>query len=149
MNLIFFRLIEVSTKKRENYINARSALLQKFSVLFFGCHTNSDDLKGVACDSCKAFVPSKLWHFLFLHKCSLPYICSNCCVNDQGEFDFKAPLDRIQGTVRWRALNGNDFDEIFYHSAWHLKRQLIFQVKMSRDKLASELLGNWFHSSIC
>ena len=53
MNLIFFRLIEVSTKKRENYINARSALLQRFSVLFFGCHTNSDGLKGIACDSCK------------------------------------------------------------------------------------------------
>ena len=35
MNQIFFRLIEVSTKKRTGKcINARSALLQKFSVLF-------------------------------------------------------------------------------------------------------------------
>ena len=35
MNQIFFRLIEVSTKKKlENSINARSALLQKFSVHF-------------------------------------------------------------------------------------------------------------------
>ena len=64
------------------------------------CGKECNGKKDVGCEKCETWYHQKCeqltnLQFNFLLKTTLPYICSSCCLNSHGNFDFLAGLRRL------------------------------------------------------
>lgn len=114
------------------------------------CRESCSGYKVVYCQKC-----FKLLHknceqlsesdFSILQKCTLPYICSSCCKNDSGAFDYDQSLSRLGSAIQsgcWEM--GVRIETIFMrgqHKHMPSEEGVRFNHTMSIDHVASHLAG--------
>jgi hypothetical protein len=112
------------------------------------CQFECDGYYIIRCDNCHQWyhqncekLPSS--DFNFLQEAVVPYLCSKCCENENGEYSFDQALTRIE-----QALSGNIQDQVQVERIFmrSLRRQLKadsavrFGKGMSKDYIALRLL---------
>ncbi|XP_061179931.1 uncharacterized protein LOC133188496 isoform X2 [Saccostrea echinata] len=114
------------------------------------CHDNCDGYKCVGCDKCEDWFHQNCEGlsnaaFNYLKNCTLPYICSRCCENNFGVFDYDKSLGRLEFAIQSGCFEmGVRMETIFMRREPKRllpKQAFRFEHSMSIDHLASDLVG--------
>ncbi|XP_062579479.1 uncharacterized protein LOC134241454 [Saccostrea cucullata] len=114
------------------------------------CHVSCDGYKCVGCDKCEEWFHQKCEElsntdFYYLKKCPLPYICSRCCENNSGAFDYDKSLARLESALQSGCFEmGVKIESIFMRKQpkrLPSKQPFKYEPSMSIDHSASDLVG--------
>lgn len=114
------------------------------------CRVSCTGYKAVNCEKCVKLLHKNCEQlseldFNFLRNCTLPYICSSCCKNDVGTFDYDQSLSRLGSAIQSGCLEmGVRMETIFMrgqHKRMPSGEGVRFNHTMSIDKVATHLAG--------
>lgn len=114
------------------------------------CRVSCTGHEAVNCEKCVKLLHKNCEQlseldFNFLRNCTLPYICSSCCKNDVGTFDYDQSLSRLGSAIQSGCLEmGVRMETIFMrgqHKRMPSGEGVRFNHTMSIDKVASHLAG--------
>lgn len=108
------------------------------------CGVECDGDKNIACDMCNTWFHQTCeslnnHQFSFLCKTTLPYLCSSCCLDSDGNFDFNSALKRLSS--HGCTLEAAKLERIFSRSLAHKYKFTKIAGSFIKDLVASELIG--------